>query len=223
LSICTVARGWLSTMIHSMRKQSKSSPLLPSSVPRKVVCSCCLHLHLVVLKYVPTTVEEETKYAAIANRGLCHFYLDQLDLAIANLSTAIEHGMRNEQLFSTRATAYQLQGKDGLAEADRKQGLLHNPRAIMKVQTYYLFDQFEKGSHQIVLARSSRIHCRLSLLHMCCLSSHLRTRLVVLLHATYGMTSLRPSNHSTITWLQPAKLRFSKGTRLRSLSKSEKG
>jgi len=82
--------------------------------------------------------EEETKYAAIANRGLCHFYLDQLDLAIANLSTAIEHGMRNEQLFSTRATAYQLQGKDGLAEADRKQGLLHNPRAIMKVFPYPL-------------------------------------------------------------------------------------
>jgi len=78
-------------------------------------------------------IEEQIKYSAIANRGLCYFYLQQLDLAIDDLSSVIEQGLASEQLFSTRATAYQLQGKNDLAEADRNQALLHNPQAILKV------------------------------------------------------------------------------------------
>ena len=74
------------------------------------------------------------QYTAIANRGLCHFYLENLDRAIDDLSQAIKHGVANEQTFSTRATAFQLLGKDDLAQADRRQALLHNPRAIVKVR-----------------------------------------------------------------------------------------
>ena len=74
------------------------------------------------------------QYTAIANRGLCHFYLENLDRAIDDLSQAIDRGVANEQTFSTRATAFQLLGKDDLAQADRRQALLHNPRAIVKVR-----------------------------------------------------------------------------------------
>jgi Tfp pilus assembly protein PilF len=74
------------------------------------------------------------QYTAIANRGLCHFYLDNLDRAIDDLSQAIDHGVANEQAFSTRATAFQLTGKDDMAQADRRQALLYNPRAIVKVR-----------------------------------------------------------------------------------------
>jgi Tfp pilus assembly protein PilF len=74
------------------------------------------------------------QYTAIANRGLCHFYLENLDRAVDDLSQAIEHGVANEQTFSTRATAFQLLGKDDLAQADRRQALLYNPRAIVKVR-----------------------------------------------------------------------------------------
>jgi hypothetical protein len=75
---------------------------------------------------------------AIANRGLCHFYSERLEPATDDLTAAIDHGVASEQILSTRATAYQLMGKDDLAAADRRRALLLNPRAIVQVFPYAL-------------------------------------------------------------------------------------
>lgn len=80
-------------------------------------------------------------YNAFANRGLCHFYKDNHNQAISDLTVAIEHGVENEQIYSTRATAYQLLGKEALASDDRKKALLFNPRAIVDVRVFYLLFQ----------------------------------------------------------------------------------
>lgn len=86
---------------------------------------------------MPTFFADSSRYVATASRGLCYFYQGKLEEAIADLSAAIEHNVANEQMFSTRATAYQLLGKDDLAQADRKMALVHDPHAVVKVRFFF--------------------------------------------------------------------------------------
>lgn len=55
-----------------------------------------------------------------ANLGLCYFYQNDLEKAIAEISFAISSGLVDSFLLSTRGTAYQLTGKLEEAKNDRK-------------------------------------------------------------------------------------------------------
>jgi hypothetical protein len=80
----------------------------------------------------------EQRYLYLSNRGLCHFYLEDYDSSIADLSEAIAHGCENEQIYSTRASAFQLLNRNVEAESDRRRAQLFNPKAELKVFPYPL-------------------------------------------------------------------------------------
>jgi len=90
--------------------------------------------------------EEKNKKLCVCygNKGLAYFYLNNLEKAIKEFTRAMEISSdpvffaNSAQIYSTRATAYQLLGKDDLAEKDRIQSRKLDQNMPVKVFPYAL-------------------------------------------------------------------------------------